>query len=199
MNPELRRIFMTISSEVSWLHAVWEIFIQLYGSSDDNVRLMNSVAPQYFAITKDVLFDELVLILCRLTDSAKTRSQDNATFAQLIEKLDQDRHDQLIKSLMARLEVINNKIGSFRVWRNKRLAHKDLSTALENDSLVLPGITRGDTQEVINEMVDFLNEFSIELQGEKQVYNPFLVHHGDGNALMAYLKRVEFALKEREA
>jgi hypothetical protein len=151
---------------------------------------MNSVAPQYFAITKDVLFDELALIINRLTETAKTSGKDNASLEQLIVKIDQARHEQLVESLRARLIEIRNKTSPFRVWRNKRLAHSDLSTALKMDSDVLPGITRGETQEVINKVVDFLNEFSIELQGEKQVYVPFLVHRGDGNALMEYLLTV---------
>jgi AbiU2 len=140
MDPKLRKIFMAVSSEVSWLHAVWEIYIQLFGASDENLRLMNSIAPQYFAITKDSLFDELVLILNRLIENAKTSGKDNVSLEQLIVKLGQVGHEQFVESLKERLTGIRNKARPFRLWRNRRLAHHDLLTALNIDSEVLPGI-----------------------------------------------------------
>jgi hypothetical protein len=191
IKPELRELFAVVNHEVTWLHTVWELFIQLYGSSDENFELMNASAPQFFAFLKIMLFDELVLILNRLTDGAITLGHTNACLEQLIVQTDQDHNATLVDSLRSRLVSIRANYGAFRTWRDKRVSHNDLSTALGSESDALPGITRSQAEAAVREIAGFMNEFSIAMLDASQAYVPFMVAHGDGNALMVYLKQAK--------
>ena len=99
-------------------------------------------------------------------------------------------HDEkLVNSLKGRLERIRSDYSAFRTWRDKSLSHKDFSTALQKENSILPGITRKQAEDVIQEVTDFINEFSVKKLGGQQVYKPFIFAHGDGNALLSFLKR----------
>jgi len=189
IKTELGELFAVVNQDVIWLHTVWELFIQFYGSSDENFQLMNASAPQFFALLKIMLFHELVLSLNRLTDGAITLGHANACLEQLIEQTDQDQNSKLVESLRGKLVSIRANYRTFRTWRDKRVSHNDLSTALGSESDSLPGITRVHAESAIREIVGFMNEFSITMLGTSQSYVPFMVAHGDGNALMQHLKK----------
>ncbi len=191
--PELRELFEVLNEEVTWLHTVWELYIQFYGTSDENYKIMNASAPQFFAILKTMLFNELVMILNRLTEKATTLGKANASLEKLIAQLDVVQDAKLISSLQQRLLRTRNNYNAFRIWRDKILSHNDFAIALQRESCDLPGITREEAEAAIHEIADFMNEFSIKKLIGEQVYKPFMFAQGDGNALMQFLKRgVEF-------
>ena len=72
ITPELQNLFEALNKEVTGLHTIWELYIQFYGTSDENFEIMNASAPQFFAILQSILFNELVMILNRLTEKATT-------------------------------------------------------------------------------------------------------------------------------
>jgi hypothetical protein len=182
-------LFKILNGEVTWLHTVWELYIQFYGTSDENYELMNEVAPQFFAILKIMLFDELAMILNRLTEKAITLGKANASLEQLIEQIDPERDSELARSLRAKLEKIRADYGAFRTWRDKKLSHNDLQVALQRESSTLPGITRQQAEDAIREVAEFMNEYSLHILNGQQAYRPFMIAHGDGTALMQFLKR----------
>ncbi len=166
--PELRELFDVLNEEVTWLHTVWELYVQFYGTSDENYKIMNATAPQFFAILKTMLFNELVMILNRLTEKATTLGKTNASLEKLIGQMDVVQDAKLISSLQQRLLNIRNNYSAFRTWRDKILSHNDFAIALQRDSRDLPGITRKEAEAAIREIADFMNEFSInKLIGEQ--------------------------------
>jgi hypothetical protein len=186
---EPSEVFTVVNSEVTWLHTIWELLIQLYGSSDKNIEIMNASAPQFFAILQTMLFDELVMIMNRLTDPAATRSKANACLEQLIYQIDQPENATLVTSLKERLSKIRANHAAFRTWRDKKLSHNDLRIALQNEGVSLPKILRNQAARAIQEITDFINEYSESILGSFQSYMPFITAHGDGNALLQYLKQ----------
>jgi hypothetical protein len=189
ITSELRELFEVLNREVTWLHTVWELYIQFYGTSDENYEIMNASAPQFFAILKIMLFNELVMILNRLTEKATTWGKANASLEQLITQLNAVQNAELKNSLKQRLQTIRDNYGAFRTWRDKMLSHNDLAIALQRESPDLPGITRKQAEAAISEVTAFMNEFSIHMLDGEQIYRPFMVARGDGNALMQFLKR----------
>lgn len=181
-------LFISVNSEITWLHTVWETYIQLYGTNDENMETMNITAPQFFGIIQYVLFSELVTTLNRLTDKHKTFGKSNASLEQIIKNIDQTSYPELIAQLKTKIENIVTKTKPFREWRDKKIAHSDLATALEQNTEILPGITREYTQKLIEDVVEFINEFSVQILGDTQRYEPFLMHRGDGAELMRILK-----------
>jgi hypothetical protein len=146
-----------------------------------------------------MLFDELVLILNRLSEKPTTLGKDNASLEQLIEQIDKDSNMQLVSILRTRLESIRANYEASRTWRDKRVSHNDLSTSIGKDSDSLPRITRGQAEAAIKEVDEFMNEFSINALDTKQVYRPFMAGYGDGNALLRALKRGGLLPRDREA
>ena len=69
------------------------------------------------------------------------------------------------------------------------LSHNDFTIALQGESRDLPGVTRKQAEAAISEITDFINEFSISKSIGEQIYKPFMIAHGDGNALLRFLKR----------
>jgi hypothetical protein len=187
--PERNEVFKVVNSEITWLHTIWELLIQLYGSNDENIEIMNASAPQFFAILRTMLFDELVMTLNRLTDPAITRGKANASLEQLINQIDQYENASLAASLTETLVKIRATHTAFRTWRDKKISHNDLLIALQNGSKSLPEIPRKQAATAIQEVTDFINEYSAAILGGIQSYVPFLVSRGDGNALLQQLKQ----------
>lgn len=187
--PELRNLFEALNKEITGLHTIWELYVQFYGTSDENFEIMNASAPQFFAILQNLLFNELVMILNRLTEKATTFGKANASLEQLIDQLDVEQDANLVSSLKERLLNIRDNYSAFRTWRDKMLSHNDFAIALQGESRDLPGITRKQVETAIREITEFINEFSISKSFGEQVYKPFMFAHGDGNALMKFLKR----------
>jgi hypothetical protein len=194
ISPEINELFEAVNDEVTWLHTVWELLNQLYWSGAENFEIMEATAPHFFGILRTILFEEMVMIVNRLTDRPITSGRPNASLERLIGLLDSHVNANLVASLQNRLKSMRTKHDTFRIWRDKKVSHNDLSNTLDKGNS-LPHIMRGQAQTLVKEMADFMNELSMAIYDKSQSYMPFLVANGDGNALMQYLK---LALKGRE-
>jgi hypothetical protein len=189
ISPKIRELFTALDFEVTWLHTIWELYNQLYGTLDENYEIMNSSAPIFFFITQNVLFDEFVLILCRLTDKASTFGYKNASFEQLVNLIDDDKYPDLVNSLRSKLNSITTTYKSYHIMRDKIVAHNDLLLSLGKGVNKLPEIAKLEAEAAIKDIADFMNEFSENVLDTTAVYKPFLTGYGDGNALIQALKR----------
>jgi hypothetical protein len=150
---------------------------------------MNSSAPYFFAITKQILFDELILTISRLTDKPRGFGRDNASIEQLIEQIKTHGYAELATDLMIMLRKFRREYDFFQLWRHRRVSHSDLLTVLGKSTDPLPGISRHQVEGAIKDIVDIINEFSQNTQDTIQVFEPFLVARGDGNALLQALRQ----------
>jgi hypothetical protein len=57
LSSELKELFEVIKTEITWLHTIWELYIQLFGTSDKNFEIMNSSAPFFFRSQKKNLMN----------------------------------------------------------------------------------------------------------------------------------------------
>ena len=187
ISPNLDELFNVVNDEVTWLHTIWELFNQLYWSGAENFEIMDGTAPEFFGILRTMMFEEMVMIVNRLIDPPVTFGKANASLERLVEQIDNETHADLVISLRNKLTNIRTSASAFRTWRNKRVSHNDLSTALEKDN-PLPIVMRGQAQMVIREIAEFTNQLSLAILGGPQSYMPFIAAHGDGTALMQYLK-----------
>ena len=198
--PDLEELFHPINNEVTWLHTIWELYLQLYCATDKNYDIMNSTAPQFFAILQNVLFEQLILIVGRLTDPPTTLGKENASIAMLIEKVKAHDSLQLANSMQKKLDEFRIEHAAFRTWRNKRVNHDDMATLLGKSADLMPEIPRRQAQTAIDQLAGIMNEFSEVLQGSTQIYKPFMVAKGDGNALLQALQMASgLSALEKEA
>ena len=183
ISPELDELFKAVNDEVTWLHTIWELFNQLYWSGAENFEIMEATAPHFFGILRTVLFEEMIMIVNRLTDRPITSGRANASLERLIGLVDVHAHANLVTNLHHRLKELRTNSEIFRTWRDKKVSHNDLSITLERGN-TLPHIMRGQAQVVVRNVAEFMNEFSLTILGGSQSYMPFLTAHGDGTALM---------------
>ena len=79
----LAEFYIELDNEVSWLHAKYTIFRQLYATSQGRIDLFSNMAPSFFRILYNVLIDDILLSLSRLTDPPETRGQRKQAIAPI--------------------------------------------------------------------------------------------------------------------
>ncbi len=72
MPTELAEVYDALKQDISLLHVKWEVFNQLYVTSEETVELLNESAPSFFRICQDMLIDDILLTTSRLTDPHQT-------------------------------------------------------------------------------------------------------------------------------
>src|SRR4051812_48511545 len=70
LGPELGEAFYTIQNDLVWLHLKWRQFRELFGTKPERLELLNESAGGLFGVVQDVLWDDTLLSICRLTDPA---------------------------------------------------------------------------------------------------------------------------------
>lgn len=183
-------LYKSINNEVTWIHAKWIVYRQIFASSEDNIELLNQSASFFFGIVQQTFFEDTLLGISRLTDPAKSFGKDNRSLAQLISKLSELDYQELAKDLGNDLSLIITSCESFREWRNRKIAHSDLDIALKVSSDPLPGISRATIEKSLEKVRDFMNRINNHFFDSHTIYEHFITHSG-GDVLLGKLKIAE--------
>ena len=116
-----------------WADAEW--LLQEYRdlfSDGERLKLLNRLAGGLLALLQRALWENLLLRVARLTDPVRTGGHTNLTFQQLPDffKEQRARHSELngeVESAVAAAQFA-------RDWRNRRIGHRDLSHALDDQA-----------------------------------------------------------------
>jgi hypothetical protein len=131
MGPELGRLHNRLWNECVYLYVKWADFEILFGSKPERIELLNSAAPSFFWMLRDVMWENVILHIARLTDPHTSRSKkQNLTVNRLPLLVDPAVKPQ-IEELLA---VVAEKCEFARDWRNRNIAHSDLVLALKESS-----------------------------------------------------------------
>lgn len=151
MNTEHYKI---IRDDISSIRASWDKFLQLYGS-EESVKLLNYFSGQCFGFFQKNLNDSIVLSILRLLDPYKQGKNSNLTLEILVI----EHKDTIIDS---KLQIIYSKLKeeseSLREYRNKKLAHQDHVTKLEDKTFLTIG------KVIIENIFDLFQEFMNEIE-----------------------------------
>jgi AbiU2 len=116
-----------LANEVRWLHIKWADYCRLYLHSKDVVGILNSTAPTFFSDLQRMLWEDVILHLCRLTDSptmtTKKQTHERLTFKRLVPSIPNRRLQKKIDRLLSRL---SRSLEFARQRRNHKLAHLTL-------------------------------------------------------------------------
>ena len=132
MGEALGKQFHALWKEVVWLHWNWAEYVELFGSKPTRIELLNQAAPAFFRMIQDLLWEETLLRIARLTDASKSggrAGRANLTIRNLPELVDDSEARQVATAL---IETAVRKASFCRDWRNRHLAHRDLDLALNN-------------------------------------------------------------------
>jgi hypothetical protein len=180
-----------IDNEVLRLHQKWKLLKQVFGS-DEKVAFLNEAAPVFFSyIFNSMLFD-IVLSFSRLLDPRASCGDENLSFKNLLSEISDSSLNAQLSKLISELE---DKTQAIETWRNKKLAHNDLSHMLKNISM--PPIQVNEVTKALAIIREIMKMLRQRFNFPQMLYEiSMLSDPGDGKSLLYYLKYGFEAFKE---
>ena len=169
LGPELGPLFHALDNEVSWLHAKWKEFRQLY-AAPSTVDLLNQTAPFFFRVVQDTLWHDALLQIARLTDPPVSAGKTNLTLRRLPPALPYGPISQEVDALVSKTL---SEAAFARDWRNRRLAHGDLGLAL-GGAQPLAEANHQDMEHALSSMRSVMNAVNGHYWNSTTAYENFL-------------------------
>ena len=132
LGPDLGPVFNLLQNDVTWLHARWKLYRQLYARSPERVDFLNKVAGHFFGVIQNTLYEDVLLNLARLTDPPRSGSGQDTLSLRALPPLIAD--PALKSAIEALVQSALNACEAARTWRHKHIAHRDLALALASIS-----------------------------------------------------------------
>lgn len=201
MPIEVSSVYDELRSEVTWLHARWICYRQLFAHSPKRIDLLNEAASTFFFIVQDVLLHEVQVTLSKLTDPARNGKNENLSLEQLQERLAAHTSPDLVATCKSELDRLHEQCKPFRARRNKKLAHLDLQVALRTPATPLPDVSRQMIEDALLTLRTYLNAIEGYFNDSEWGYEHFIMASSDGDALLAILRaglRYEELAQERK-
>jgi len=195
LGQSLGEVYNALWQEAAWLHFEWQQYKKLFAESQENVDLLNELAGAFFGTTQRVFFEHTLLSLSRITGPVQSMGQDNLTIKQLPSLASDPKFASELKALITGYEPT---WAFTKPWRNKLLAHRDLSTALGRGAQPIPAAARADVEAALDAIVTVLNAVQSKYFDSEVLYDLHVPH--DADALVHYLcvaKKVDDAELER--
>jgi len=174
----------------------WKEYRALYGTNPETIDLLNQAAPAFFHHLQSVLWEDVLLHLCRLTDPVKSAGKDNLTLACLPAAITEPPIQRKVQSLV---EIAQQKTAFARDWRNRRLAHKELPpTSQEPVSLALA--SRRHVEEALAAIRDAMNCIENHYENSPVRYEDVIEPLGGAASLLSCLRKgVDVPRRERDS
>lgn len=187
--PPISEVYDLLQKEVVWLHWRWACYGQLFAGSERRIDLLNECAAAFFFIIQDVLLDEVQVSLSKLTDPANSQGgkNENLSLEQLQARLEANGDPTFAAENRKTLDLLQKQCEVFRQWRNKKLAHLDLATAMKSSPNPIPGVSRQMIEDALKTLRDYLNAIEAFYNDSEMGYEDSLMS-SDGEALVAVLR-----------
>jgi hypothetical protein len=185
LGPDLGSLYHALYNEVTWLHAKWNQYRILFAESPGRIELLNDVAGFFFGVIQDVLLEDVVLHLARLTDPPQSVGKDNLTLSRLAETVKEPALSVEVKNLA---EQAKAAADFARDWRNRHLAHRDLALAVDDRATPLPGISREKIDRALAGAGAVLNKIESHFWQSEVAFAQFIQPLGDAESLAHYLQ-----------
>lgn len=121
LGEDFGTLLCSLYFEILWLTNKWHIFHDLFCSKPSRIDLMNESSSFFFFTVQEVLRDDILLTIARLTDPPKSMGKMNMTLKSIggfLRETEKPRHE-------SDLEDILNDSMFCRDWRNRKIAHMD--------------------------------------------------------------------------
>jgi hypothetical protein len=122
LGKEFGLLYDSIYNEFLWLSIKWLEYIELYGTKKSRIDILNSAAPSFFYTIQKILWENILLGICKLTDHSKSRGKKNVSVNSLLDFID----DEILKN---NVKVKTNELMEATIfcrdWRNRYISHTD--------------------------------------------------------------------------
>lgn len=195
MGSELGAIYNALWQQLAWLHSKWAEYVDLFGTKESRITLMNEAAPRFFRIVQDSLWDDVLIHVARLTDPPKSAGRANLTIQRLPLLVDAAVKAEVESKIAAAL----TRCAFARDWRNRRIAHGDYELALDLPSAdPLTPTSRQMVREALESLCDVVNAVGLHYLDSTNLFDSGPSHHGAMSLLYVVDAGLE-AKRERSA
>lgn len=167
MGKQAGEIYSALWQDIAGMFLVFEEFQNLYANEETRVDVLNDAAPAFFGMIQELLWHELMLGVARVTDTVGSGNRQNLT-VQRLPALIAGRSNQAVQ---AAANKACEAADFCRQWRNKRIAHRDLSHAVDAKVAWLPAATLGRMREALQALEAALNAASRALDGSQSHFD----------------------------
>jgi hypothetical protein len=184
MGRELGELHHALGNELTYLHLKWKEYRALFGTSSERIDLLNEAAPDFFGKLQHILWDDVLLHLCRLTDPPKSMGRANLTISRLSPLVSNSIRNKL-EPLIATAKV---KTSFARERRHRRLAHKELPDFEGEEPKPLAAASRQHAEEALSSIREVMNCVEVHYQESPVCYEHSIEAPGGADALLNCLK-----------
>lgn len=181
LGDDLGKMYYHLWQEVAYVYSKWSEYVELYGKKESRVELLNKAAPRFFRIIQDSLFEDTILHISRLTDPPKSVGKSNLSINQLPLLIKDHNLKQEVENLIS---VATDKTKFCRDWRNRKLAHKDLSLSLKDNAKNLEPATRIKIKEALASLAAVLNALSHHYHDSETHFDSGIYNSGGAEQLL---------------
>lgn len=158
----LAELLEEIEQDVFRLSHIWETFRYLFAKDKKHVDVMNAVSGGFFFMTQQLLFDDAILRVSKLTDPAGNPHQENMSLEQLLRATDWETTDPTKWArYRTKLDAVKAACKPCHGHRHKRVSHKAVELFTNTISIHDPTMKMiDDAQASIHE---FVHDIRIDL------------------------------------
>lgn len=155
MGSGLGPLFHALYTECAWLQITWAQYVELFGTNAQRIEMLNEAAGLFFRIVQDTLWESTLLWLARLTDPPQSaRRKDNLSIQRIPSLLKSPEEKQEIERLI-RLAVKSTEFA--RDWRNRQIAHRDLSLSIQQGAKPLAPASRKQVKDALTAIYEVIH------------------------------------------
>jgi hypothetical protein len=191
MGQDLGLLYHALWNELAWVESKWVEYVELYGTNESRIDLLNQAAGHFFKIVQDSLWDDTLLHIARLTDPAKSMGKENLSIKKLPLSISDD---SLRKKVSELIGLADTKTDFCRDRRNRRIAHRDFRLAMKTGAEPLLPASRSMVREALNSLADVLNAVSCHYLDSTTEYE----HAISSNGAAQLLYVIDDGLRESE-
>jgi hypothetical protein len=154
MGPDFEQLYRELDHQIEWLFHKWGEFRELFMKGPERIDVLNIAASNFFYFLHKLMFEDMMLHLSRLTDPPETLSQTNLSVRSVVKFID-GNDTQFKANLECAIDKLRQACEFARTWRNKSLAHTDLSV-LRNQLSSLPSVHAQDLEGAMKAIGEFM-------------------------------------------
>lgn len=192
LGTEFGAVFYGLYSNWASARVRYKEFRILFNSRE-NVELLNGVGGYFFGDIQEVLWDNLMLHVCRLTDPIKSSGKKNLTINWLPKYCEEDYPDHH-GSIEKLTECASETTKFARDWRNRRISHTDLSWSIDSNPNPLADASLLKLEKSLNYIHAALNFVSMYVMNNGEIAND-VSYQPKAQALVAYVGQLADAVR----
>jgi hypothetical protein len=197
--PEaIRHLFADLWQDVAWLHRKWQTYSDLFGAPE-KFGVLNDTGRAFFQTVEEALRMDMIMSFGRLLDPPKSMGKDNLSIGHLIKELRNHCDASLQESLQQRLDELKEHCKPITKWRNRRVAHNDLATAMEYHPERLPHIGPSYVDQALAGLSDLMNSVQRQFQDGESCFQPHITHGGAKDVIFYLEQALEYVRLQRDA